>query len=94
MKPQLHENKDLSANNFANQKAPNYKDSYSRIVQVPKKSLNFEEYYKYVSNPYSVRDKNKENLHMGDNSQVSKYKLDLKMKKEMRRMRNDSMSLQ
>jgi len=31
---------------------------------------------------------------MGNNPQVSRYKMDLKMKKEMRRMRNETLPLQ
>lgn len=76
-------------NNFMSQKVqPIAKDTYSRIVEIPKKSLNFEEYYRYVSNPYSASEKNKENFHMGDNAQLSKYKIDIKLKKEMRKTKN------
>jgi hypothetical protein len=81
--------KDPLKNNFICQKvAPNQKDICSRVMEIPNQSLNFEDYYRYVSNPYSINEKNKENFHMAQNSQLSKYKIDIKMKKEMRKLKN------
>ncbi len=68
-------------NKFTNQNLASSNESFYKGSGIPKKSLNFEEYYKNVSNPYAVNDINKENFCSGDNPQVSKYKIDFKMKK-------------
>jgi hypothetical protein len=56
------------------------------MTEIPKRSLNFEEYYKHISNPYAINDRNKENAFGGGNG--LKVKIDLKGKKEMRKIKN------
>jgi hypothetical protein len=52
--------KDPLKNNFIYQKVPpNQKDTCSQMMEIPNQSLNFEDYYRYVSNPYSINEKNK-----------------------------------